>query len=189
MSLAKFLTWLWLLVILGVLGLWIAEPTAFSQENVARIMRMWGPWAFVGFTLASLVRGALLIPSTPVVLAGGALFPDSLLAVLVVSMVGIAFAGTLLYRFPGFAGYDSHLAAKYPEQLAKLQVHLRKPRATWFVAAWSFFPAVPTDLICYAAGLVGMPYRRMMAGLMLGELPLVTAYVLLGTQATRWLTP
>jgi uncharacterized membrane protein YdjX (TVP38/TMEM64 family) len=67
-------------------------------------------------------------------------------------------------------------------------VHLTKPRSQWFVALWAFFPAVPTDLICYAAGLVGMPFRRMMTGLMIGELPLVTLYVLLGQQAAQWLT-
>ncbi len=187
MRFAKVLTWLWVAVVVGVFALWIADPARFSQENVARVLASWGPWAFAGFTLASLVRGALLIPSTPVVLAGGVLFPDALLAVLAVSMLGIAFAGTLLYRFPGFAGYDTHLAAKYPEHLARLQVHLAKPRAQWFVALWAFFPAVPTDLICYAAGLVRMPFRRMMTGLMIGEIPLVTAYVLLGEQAAQWL--
>lgn len=188
MRFAKFLTWLWVAAVVGVFALWIADPARFSQENVERVLLAWGPWAFVGFTVASMVRGALLIPSTPVVLAGGALFPDALLAVLVVSMLGIAAAGALLYRFPGFAGYDTRLAAKYPEHLARLQVHLTKPRAQWFVVAWAFFPAVPTDLICYAAGLVGMPFRRMMTGLMIGELPLVTAYILLGKQAAQWLS-
>ena len=52
----------------------------------------------------------------------------------------------------------------------------------WFVAGWAIFPAVPTDLICYAAGLVRMPYRRMLLGITIGELPLVTAYILLGTK-------
>jgi len=128
------------------------------------------------------VRGALLIPSTPFVLAGGALFPNALGAVLLVSMLGIVASATLLYRFPGFAGYDALLAARYPEKLARLQGTLVKPRATWFVALWAFFPGVPTDLICYAAGLVRMPYRRMIAGIIIGELPLVSAYIFLGTR-------
>lgn len=165
-----------------VLVQWIRYPEHFTQANVERLLLAWGSWAFVGFTLVSFVRGALLIPSTPFVLAGGALFPNALAEVLLVSMLGIVASATLLYRFPGFAGYDSLLAAKHPEQLARLQTHLVKPRAIWLVALWAFFPGVPTDLICYAAGLVRMPYRRMIAGIIIGELPLVTAYIFLGTR-------
>lgn len=128
------------------------------------------------------MRGALLIPSTPFVLAGGALFPNALPAVLLVSMVGIVSSATLLYRFPGFAGYDTLLAAKYPAQLERLRGELVKPQAIWLVALWAFFPGVPTDLICYAAGLVRMPFRRMILGIVIGELPLVTAYIFLGTR-------
>ena len=41
--------------------------------------------------------------------------------------------------------------------------------------------------MCYTAGLVGMPLRRLVAGIVLGEMPLVVAYVLLGKQAAGWL--
>lgn len=181
MRLGRVLTWLWLAVVLGVLVLWVVEPARFSQAAIARALGEWGAWAFAGFALVSLLRGALLIPSTPVVLAGGALFPRALPFVFLVSMGGIVFSATLLYRFPGFAGYDARLAAKYPAQLERLRVHLIKPRAMWFVALWSFFPAVPTDLICYVAGLVRMPYARMLLGLVIGEVPLVLTYVFLGT--------
>ncbi len=187
MDYRRLLTYLWATLVLGVLVLWLANPSALSKESFESLLARLGPWAFAGFVLISLVRGALLVPSTPVVLAGGAFFPDAIPAVLVVSMLGIVASATLLYRFPGFAGYDSMLAAKYPEQLARLRRNLVKPGAVWLVAAWSFFPAVPTDLICYAAGLVGMPYRRMILGLVIGELPLVTAYVVLGTKVAEFL--
>lgn len=187
MNYRRLLTYLWVAVVGGVLVLWLMNPSALSKESFESLLTRMGPWAFAGFVLISLVRGALLIPSTPVVLAGGAFFPNAIPLVLLVSMAGIVASATLLYRFPGFAGYDSMLAAKYPEQLGRLQRNLVKPGAVWLVAAWSFFPAVPTDLICYAAGLVGMPYRRMILGLVIGELPLVTAYVLLGTKVAEFL--
>jgi uncharacterized membrane protein YdjX (TVP38/TMEM64 family) len=53
-------------------------------------------------------------------------------------------------------------------------------RATIFVAGWSFFPLVPTDVICYVAGMMKMPFYKMMLGLFIGEMVLVTAYVCLG---------
>ena len=178
----RFLTYVWAALVVGVSVLWLLHPEMLSEEAFAHLLRRLGQWALPGFVVIALVRGALLVPSTPVVLAGGALFPQSFLAILAISMAGIVLSATLLYRFPGFAGYDSLLAARYPERLSRLQVHLAKPEAMWLVAAWAFFPVVPTDLICYAAGLVRMPYRRMILGIIIGELPLVTAYILLGTK-------
>jgi uncharacterized membrane protein YdjX (TVP38/TMEM64 family) len=178
----RFLTWLWAALVLGALVRYLLHPADFTAEHFGQVLAGWGRWAFTGFVLASLLRGALLIPSTPVVLAGGAAFPEAIPAVLVVSMLGILGSSTLLYRFPGFAGYDTVLAERYPAKLAHLREKLAKPGAMWFVAAWAFFPVVPTDLICYAAGLVRMPYRRMILGIIIGELPLVSAYILLGAK-------
>lgn len=187
MTLAKALTYLWVAVLAGIAALWIADPSRFTHQSFESAIGAWGPWALLAFSLVALFRGALLIPSTPVILAGGVLFPRTLPYVFIVSMAGIVTSAALLYRFPGFAGYDSRLAARYPEQLARLQVHLRGPLALWFVAAWAFFPAVPTDLICYAAGLVRMPFRRMMLGIIIGEVPLVAAYVFVGGRvAALW---
>ena len=188
MTVAKALTYLWIILVAAILIAWIVDSSAFSEGALESTLRGWGSWAFAGFVVVALVRGALLIPSTPVVLAGGALFPEAGLLVLIISMVGIILSAALLYHFPGFAGYDKKLETKYPEKLARLQVHLTKPRAQWFVALWAFLPVVPTDLICYAAGLVRMPFRRMMTGIVIGEVPLVTAYVLLGKQAAEMLS-
>lgn len=180
MIVPRLLTYAWVVLLLAIAVAWIMEPSRFSEAAIAATIATAGPWAIAVFSLVAIVRGALLIPSTPVILAGGVLFPQALLFVFAVSMIGIVTSAALLYRFPGFAGYDERLAARYPERLARLQVHLQKPRAQWFVAAWAFFPAVPTDLICYAAGLVRMPFRRMMTGLIIGEVPLVAGYLFLG---------
>ena len=182
MRLASVLTYLWVALVVAIVAAWVANPSLLSEDTFATALRHWGPWAFTAFVIASLVRGALLVPSTPLVLAGGALFPDALALVLLVSVAGILVSAGLLYRFPGFAGYDSRLAARYPDQLARLQVHLTMPRATWFVALWAFLPVTPTDLICYAAGLVRMPFRRMITGIVVGKVPLVTIYVLAGRE-------
>ncbi len=183
MRIRRFLTWVWVAVVIALLVAWARDPTLFTPGRFEGFFARWGAWAFGVFTVVALVRGALLVPSTPVVLAGGALFPTSLPAVLLVTMAGIILSATLLYRFPHFAGYDQMLAAKHPEKLARLRVELGRPWAIWLVAGWAFFPVVPTDLICYAAGLVGMPFRRMILGIIIGELPLVTAYLFFG----QWL--
>jgi uncharacterized membrane protein YdjX (TVP38/TMEM64 family) len=59
----------------------------------------------------------------------------------------------------------------------------------WFVALWPFFPVTPTDLVCYAAGLMRMPSGRMLSGIIIGTFPLVTAYVLAGRHVAGLLLP
>ena len=186
---ARTLTYIWGAVIVGVLALWVTRPDLFSEAVIAGTIQAWGVWSLAGYVALSLFRGMALVPSTPVVLAGGILFPQAIWTVLGVSMLGIVLSATLLYRFPGYGGYDVWLETKHPERLANLRRHLIKPHATWFVALWAFFPAMPTDLICYAAGLVRMPFRSMILGIVIGELPLVTAYVLLGHRMAGFLAP
>ena len=76
-------------------------------------------------------------------------------------------------------GYDDFLERRYPEKIARVKTLLAKPYAFWAVVGWSFCPFVPTDVICYAAGLLRMSYRRMIGALLLGEVPLVLGYLFL----------
>ncbi|MSR22165.1 MAG: TVP38/TMEM64 family protein [Gemmatimonadetes bacterium] len=185
--LARGLTSAWAALLVGVIALWTTRPDLFSEGGIAAGLASLGAWSFAAYIVVSLLRGIALVPSTPVVLAGGILFPHSVWTVLPISMLGIVLSATLLYYFPGYGGYDAWLESKHPEQLARLRVHLVKPRAQWFVALWALAPMVPTDLICYVAGLVRMPFRRMILGVVIGEFPLVVAYILLGQRLADFL--
>ena len=55
------------------------------------------------------------------------------------------------------------------------------------VAGWSFFPLVPTDVICYVAGIAKMSFKKMVMALLFGEIPLVTTYIFLGVEIGEWL--
>ncbi len=187
MSFARALTVFWAVLVVGVLVLVLARPELFTPEAVVADLRTFGPWAFGVFAVVSLLRGLVMVPSTPIILAGGALFPAAPGPVIAVSLVGIVATAVVLHRFPRFGGFDTRLAARHPERMERIRGHLTRPTAQWAVAAWAFFPAVPTDLVCYTAGLVGMPLRRLVTGILLGEVPLVVAYVLLGKQAATWL--
>ena len=158
----RILNYLWVLMALVVFVLWLQDPGLFAQESMAARIESWGPWVFGAFIGVSLVRGLFLVPSTPVILTGGMLFPESLPTVFVISMVGIVMSATVIYLLPGMGGYNDLLERKYPEKIARVKTLLVKPHAFWVVVGWSFFPFVPTDVICYVAGLVGMSYRRML---------------------------
>ena len=175
----RAVNYLWVCAAVVVFVLWLQDPGLFARESIAARIENWGPWMLAAFIGISLVRGLFLVPSTPVILTGGVLFPESLPMVFVISLAGIVVSATAIYFLPGVGGYDDLLERRYPEKIARMKALLATPHAFWVVVGWSFFPFVPTDIICYAAGLLGMSYRRMIAALLLGEAPLVLGYLFL----------
>lgn len=121
------------------------------------------------------------MPSTPFVIAGALLFPDNLLLVLFISMTGIMLSATALYYFSDILGFSEYLEKRYPNKVKKWENKLQSSKATFLVLGWSFFPLVPTDIICYAAGIVKMPYKYMFIGVFFGELILTSFYIYSGT--------
>jgi uncharacterized membrane protein YdjX (TVP38/TMEM64 family) len=79
------------------------------------------------------------------------------------------------------------LEHKYPDKIAMLREKMHGKYSFWIIAGWSFFPLVPTDVICYVAGMVKLSYKRMVIPLLIGEIPLVTTYVFLGSEIGEWL--
>lgn len=179
-SIKKIIHYIWIgLVILGV-GFLIANPSAFSATSISAFLEKFGYWIWLVYILITFLRGILLFPSTPFVLAGAILFPDKLILVGVVSILGILFSATLLYYFAERIGFGDYLTKKYPKKIEKTQLALNKPSGKWLVMAWAWFPFVPTDIICYVAGLVKMRYSIMITGIFLGETVLVSLYLYLG---------
>ena len=171
---------LWLLLIVAGLIYGFLYPELLTVEHIAFLLQKFGYWIWLVYILITFLRGLLLLPSTPFVLAGAVLFPQQLIWVGVVSIVGILFSATLLYFFAEKLGFGDYLSQKYPHKIQKIQHQLNKPSGKWFVALWAWFPFVPTDIICYTAGLVKMRYSIMITGIFLGESILVALYLYLG---------
>ncbi len=181
MKIAKKIIYLiWLLAILGIIIFFILNPSSFTAENIAEFLKEFENQAIVIYILLSLARGLFLIPSTPFVLAGAILFPHMPWTIFTISMMGVLFGSSAIYFFSDLLGFSEKLEKKYPKQIQKWQRRLNSPKSIWIVIAWSFFPFVPTDLICYVAGIVKMPYRFLLAGVFIGEAVLVYFYVFLG---------
>lgn len=183
----KHLNTLWIAVVAVVLSLLVIFPEWLTRESVAGLLNQLGAMALLAYLVMSLTRSLLLIPCTPFVLAGAISFPQWPFLVFAISLAGVVVGAFLVYSFPSFGGYDRLLEEKYPSKIASLKRKMQHKNAFWFVVAWSFFPLVPTDAVCYVAGIAKMPLRKMLTALMLGELPLVAAYVFLGAEIGQWL--
>lgn len=171
---------LWVIAILGFLGVFLVHPEVASPEFIVKKLQKFEHVLWLAYIIITIARGFFLIPSTPFVIGGAILFPESPLLVLAVSMLGVMFSATALYYFSDLLGFSKYLERKNAKAVKKWTTRLQHPNATLFVIGWAFFPFVPTDVICYVAGIVKMPYRFMFIGVFLGELVLNIFYVYFG---------
>ena len=177
----------WLSLVAVAIGLLLLFPDWLTRDSISAYLGSLGSGALLVYLLMCITRSLLMIPVTPFILAGAITFPDFLMLVFAISMVGILAGAFLIYSFPAFGGYDRLLEERYPTKIARLKGTMRGKRYFWIIAGWSFFPLVPTDLICYVAGMVRLPFRKVVGPLTVGETPLVAIYVYFGSEFGDWL--
>ncbi len=180
-----FFTILWLSLILTGITTVIIKPEVATPEFIASVIRRFSGEMMLIYVLMNLGRGLFFIPTTPIVLGGAIMFPDQLFLVLFFSMVGVVFWATAMYFFADYLGFSEYFERKYPKGVRLWKSRLERPGSALFVLGWAFFPLVPTDLICYAAGIVKMPYKYMILGVFIGQLTLNALYVFLGAGITE----
>lgn len=174
----------WGLAIVGALALY----AQFLVRDLARTITLFA-WlaqnqgiALMGLYVAILcLRGLLLIPSTPLLFIGIALFPPWLAYSL--NMAGILMSSWLVI----VAIRNMSLG---PRLDRKLMRHPKADRLKYqtqkhglpVVVGWSFFPFAPTDLIVYIGTLVRIRTAHILFGVMVGEAVLNAIYVFGGHQ-------
>jgi uncharacterized membrane protein YdjX (TVP38/TMEM64 family) len=167
----------WAAVICASLYFYFSDPMAFSAANIAEFIRTFQSEIWLVYFAMSALRGLTLLPSTPFVLAGAITFPDQPLAVLLTSLAGIALSSTMIYFFSELLGFTEYFERHDPTRVHAIKTRLEHPLGFLFVAAWAFFPLVPTDLVCYLAGTTRMNYWKFILAVLFGETVLCSAYV------------
>jgi uncharacterized membrane protein YdjX (TVP38/TMEM64 family) len=90
--------------------------------------------------------------------------------------VGIITSSTIVYHFARYLGFAEVVHYRYPDQVEKVQKALARKELP-IIAAWSFFPAVPTDLMIYVASTLSVPLWKCILGVLLGEGILNALYI------------
>ncbi|MXY23208.1 MAG: TVP38/TMEM64 family protein [Acidobacteria bacterium] len=170
----------WLVVTVGLSGLYAVRPDLIEPSNLVALFRQSGPLVLVGYVVVSLARPVTLIPGTVLVVVGTLLFPDRYWTVFAISLGCVVASSGLVYWFFDFLGLSELFERKHAERIRWLEAQMAR-RGFWIVAGWSLFPIIPTDVICYVAGSLRMPFGRFLVAVALGKLPLVAFYVTGGT--------
>ena len=170
---------LWVLLVLTLTVLYAANPELLRPGMLVEVLRQLGQPVLLAYVVLSVGRAFTLIPSTVIIVVGTLLFPNQRWFVMISSMAGVVASAALVYFFFEFLGLRTLFERKHARRVRWLEEQTAK-RGFWIVLAWSAFPFVPTDVVCCVAGTLRMHFGKFVAGVALGELPLVGFYVLAG---------
>lgn len=176
----------WISLALGGFIFYLVKPDVFTPESIKGFLLKYEGYVIFIYTLVSILKGFVMLPNTPFVLAGVLLFPDQPWTVFTISLLGITVGGSFIHLFANKLELMKKTFEKYGERAERMKRKLNKHGFT-IVMLWAFFPLTPTNLICYVAGATKMPYKRFVLGLLLGQIPLLFIYVISGKQILDWL--
>ena len=95
-------------------------------------------------------------------------------------------SSTSVYYFAEALHLDELLRRKHQSQLDRVRDLLQR-HGLPIIIGWSFFPLVPTDLICYLSGVLRIRLTTMLFGVAIGEGAICAIYIFLGDSLLRTL--
>lgn len=152
-------------------------PEHFKPEGIKATLDKFHHEAVFIYLVASLLRGLSLLPSTPLIIAGTLAFPSHPWMVLAISVFGILVSSSMIYWLSDALGFSDYFQRHQPKKIERIRTKLDHPLGALFVAAWAFFPLVPTDLVCYVAGTSRMNFLKFIVAIFVGELILCCIYI------------
>jgi len=167
-----FITWL---VLVGVaLALYLTHRETLDVQVIRALVDEKRALVVPVYLLILSVLGLTFIPSTPFAIGGVLLFSPGF--AYLVNIVGILTSSTIVYHFARFLGIGAAFEARYPRRTLKVKEALAHKELP-IIVGWSFFPAVPTDLIIYVASTLKVPLWKCLVGVLLGEGTLNALYI------------
>jgi uncharacterized membrane protein YdjX (TVP38/TMEM64 family) len=166
----------WLSVVAGALYLYFFER-AFIERELADAMSVGGLIAATIYVLLGAVRAFTLIPATLMIVVGLPFFRPWPLFLM--TLIGILITSALFYWFSEALQFNEEFERKHPKQIAKMRAALQKHQLP-IILLWSFFPLLPTDLICYVCGALKINFTKTMVGVGVGEGAICAIYIFFG---------
>jgi uncharacterized membrane protein YdjX (TVP38/TMEM64 family) len=168
-------------VVAGALYLYFFER-AFIETELADAMSVGGLIAAGIYLVLGAVRAFTLIPATLMIVVGLPFFRPWPLFIMTV--VGILITSALFYWFSEALQFNEEFERKHPKQIEKMRTALQKHQLP-IIIGWSFFPLLPTDLICYVCGALKINFTKTMIGVGVGEGAICFIYIFFGDWMIR----
>jgi Uncharacterized conserved protein len=169
---------IWILVIAAGTYVYVARADIVRDEILVLSSASSSIAAAMYFVMGC-VRGFTLIPVTYLIPLGLPFLSPTVHFVL--TLGGVLVSSSSVYYFSERMQLAAYFETRHSEQVDRVRGLLRR-RELPIVIGWSFFPIVPTDLICYVCGSLRIDVRKMLAGILVGEGIICALYIFLGRQ-------
>jgi uncharacterized membrane protein YdjX (TVP38/TMEM64 family) len=166
--------YLWFALIVAALVAYFFHPEVFAPASIQRFFAANLVLGLGIYFVLSVVRGFLLIPLTPLLLAGILVFPP--LPLFLVTLAGIWFSSALIYWLSRQLRLDQFFRRHYSRQLDRLTALLNKAELP-VILLWSFAPFTPTDLIVYVCSVLHISAWKTLTGVLVGEAAICAVYI------------
>jgi uncharacterized membrane protein YdjX (TVP38/TMEM64 family) len=161
-----------------VLGVYILG--GIDQQQLQGWLQQAGVWAPIIYIVLYTIATLLILPSTPLNLSGGAIFGLwwgtlwTTIAALVAAAVAFGFTRTV--------GREM-MARKLAGRWQALDAELRQA-GLFYMFAIRLLPIIPYGIVNFAAGLTSIHFRDYFVGTVLGTVPGILPFVMMGSGLT-----
>ena len=172
----RLVTSLWVLSVLGALYTYFFHFVLF-EKYLAHIVAVSPALAYGTYLALGSLRGFTLIPSSALLFVGLLFFPP--LPLFFVLLAGILISSVSVYYFSEYMRLDTYLESRYHKQIATVR-RLLEANEMPIIIGWSFFPLLPTDIICYVCGTLRVNVYRFILAVCIGEGIISGLYIYFG---------
>jgi len=169
---------LWLTIICIVAtGVGVYLLGGIDQVKLQTSLKQAGIWAPIIYIVLYTVGTILILPSTPLNMSGGAIFGPWMgtlwtsLAAVIAAVVAFAFTRTV-----GRDTVERKLAGRWEAMDAEM-----RHGGLFYMFAIRLLPIIPYGLVNFAAGLTSIRFRDYLVGTVLGTIPGILPFVLMGS--------
>ena len=172
----------WALLIAGGLYFYFTQPEALSRVLTGSVVRSTVLAGAVYFVLFC-IRGFTLIPSSYFLIAAIPILPPTTLFGL--TLAGILVSSASIYYFSKHLGLDEYIERRHKAGVDKVKAAMQRWQMP-IIIGWSFFPPVPTDVICYVCGILRVNFWKFLVGILIGEGAICAVYIFVGDSVLRY---
>jgi uncharacterized membrane protein YdjX (TVP38/TMEM64 family) len=173
-----FLLTVFCIVVTALAFFWIG---GIDPAQLQAWLKQAGIWAPIIYILVYTVATILVLPSTALNLTGGAIFGPWMgtlwtsIAAIIAAIVAFAFTRTV-----GREAIANRLAGRWQAMDAEM-----RQGGLFYMFAIRLLPIIPYGLVNFAAGLTSIRFRDYLLGTVLGTVPGVLPFVMLGSSGRQ----
>jgi uncharacterized membrane protein YdjX (TVP38/TMEM64 family) len=157
-------------------GIGIYLLGGIDQAQLQIWLKKMGIWAPIAYIILYTLGTILILPSTPLNLSGGAIFGVwwgtlwTTIAAIVAAIVSFAFTRTVGREY---------VAKKFAGRWEAIDAEMRQG-GLFYMFAIRLLPIIPYGIVNFAAGLTSIRFRDYCIGTILGTLPGILPFVMMG---------